>query len=372
MKILQISDYYHHGDGHPLNNFCERLRRRGHEVEVYTSNLQALPIPLNDFNSSMKISRFRGISICGKAVYPGAFWGLFTMKNPDVVHSHVVGFFSTFAAACLKPLKRYSLVVTLDFDPAEPEPPLLKRPYTFLYRTLPARMADVLTAFTEEEKREFSRRFNLPLERIKRLPIGIDLEAFSVPPKRDRKVSLGLEGKFLLLNVSFLSPKKNLEMVLRSLQSLPEEAVFLHIGGTVDASYKASLDRLVSDLGLGERVFFLEDAPFEDFPEYYQAADAFVQPGFRESYAIPILEAMASGLPVLATDRGVAPEVVEEGVTGFFIKSDVDLAAKVLRLMDDEALRKEMGARARERVAAYDWEKVIDRLEEIYARAAER
>jgi glycosyltransferase involved in cell wall biosynthesis len=371
MKILQISDYHvYGGDGHPLNSLCERLYRRGNEVEVYTSNLQVLPLRADDSSAPMEITRFRGFSICGKAVFPGLLWKLLTMKNPDVVHAWVVGFFSAFSAACLKPLKRYPLVITLDFDPAEPIASPLKKPYILLYRTLPARIADVLTAFTEEERKEFSKRFGVPLEKIERVPIGIDLETFSAPSKRDRRRELGLEEKFILLNVSFLSRKKNLEMVLHSLPRLPEEVVFLHVGETVDPRYRTELDRTASNLGVEERVFFIEGVSFEDLPDYYNAADLFIQPGFRESYAIPVLEAMASELPVLATPAGISREAVKEGVNGFLIRSEKELEEKVLLLSKNPKRRREMGKAARITAEGYSWEEIVDCLEEIYRRTA--
>lgn len=371
MRVLQLSDYHvHGGDGHPLNNICQRLHRRGHRVEVYTSDLKALPIPFRDEDSPIPITRFRGIRVGGKAIYPGMALALILRREFGIVHTHVAGFFSTFVAALLKPLKGYPLVITADFDPAEPMPGPLKYPYFLLYRALPARLADVVTAFTEKEKRELVRRFGVPVGRIAILPIGIDFQRFASPSRRDVRRELGMEDRFVLLNVSFLLPKKNLEMVLRALATLPEEVVFVHIGAAIDRGYRERLEGEAARLGVGERTVFLEDIPFEDFPEYYKAADAFVQPGFRESYAIPILEAMASGIPVLATEEGVAPEVVEEGVTGFFIRSAEDLAARVRQLSEGGGMGKEMGARAREKAAAYDWERAIDRLEEIYARVA--
>lgn len=367
---MQISDYYHLGDGHPLNNISERLKVRGHNVIVYTSTLSVLP-SVQEENDAVKIVRFKGFKFAGKAIYPGVILKLLLQENPDVIHSHVVGFFSTFVAGYLKKIKKYPLVVSADFDVAEPRAPLLKKPYMWLFREIPARSADTILTFTKTEKEEFSKRFGVNKERITVLPIGIDYDKFSSKPKGNLRKRLGLEDKLIILNVSYVIPKKNLEAIIKALKAIPDDRViFLHIGDVLDHDYKKSLDMLVGKLELGERTLFLENVSREEIYDYYKISDIFIQPGYRESFCIPILEAMASGLPVVTTNVGIAHEVIKDGETGFIINGKKDIAEKIKLLVNSPELRKRVGEISRKVAKRYDWEIIINKLEKIYERTA--
>lgn len=368
IKILQISDYYHTGDGHPLNNISERLKTRGHDVIVYTSTLSALPT-VQEENDTVKIIRFKGFKFAGKAIYPGAILKLLLQENPDVIHSHVVGFFSTFVAGYLKKIKKYPLVVSADFDVAEPRASLLKKPYMWLFREIPARSADIILTFTEREKEGFSKRFGVDKEKIEVLPIGIDYDKFSSKSKIALREKLGLEDKLVILNVSYVVPKKNLDVIIKAVKAVADDRViFLHIGNVSDRDYKKSLDILIGKLGLGDRVLFLENIPREGIYDYYKISDIFIQPGYRESFCIPILEAMASSLPVITPNVGIASEVIKNGQTGFIISKENDIAAKIELLADNPGLRKKMGENCGKIAKEYDWEIIINKLEKIYER----
>lgn len=365
MKILQISDYYHEGIGHPPNNYCEKLIKRGHEILVYTSTITWIPT-LGDYKD-VKVKKFRSIRFLGKTIYPGVILKLLIQKNPDVVHSHVVGFFSTFVTGYLKKIKKYPLVVLADFSSGVPEPSLLKKPYEWLFRKIPARMADVITTFTEQEKEELSKRFDIDKEKIEVLPIGIDYEKFSSKPRKDLRKELGLEDKFIILNVSNISPVKNLEMIIKTIPlTKVKNIVFVHIGGVSDYNYKKRSNNIIKKLEIEDKIKFLGHVAHEKIDEYYKMCDIYLHTSYRESYAIPILEAMASGIPVITTKVGIAYDVVKDGETGFIIDDEKDIVEKIELLVGDPELRKRIGRNCKEISKEYDWEIIIDRLEEIY------
>lgn len=366
MRVLQVSDYYHSGDGHPMNNITERLFSRGYDVKVYTSTLSVTPDGDKD-SPSIETLRFRGFKIAGKAVYLGVIPKLLLQRNPDVIHSWVSGFFSTFVTGYLKKIKRYPLVVVADFDIAGPDPSLLKKPYFWLYIKIPTNMADVILTFTEQEKEELSKRFGIKKEKIEVLPIGINYEKFSSKPKKNMRKELALEGKFIVLNVSYVVPKKNLEAIIKAIGAIGyEDLVFLHVGNVLDREYKKTLIKLIEDLKLTDQVKFIGKIKRDELYDYYKIADVFVQTGHKESYAIPILEAMASGIPVITTKVGIAYNVIKDGETGFIIDDEKEIADKISLLIDDTQLRKEIGARSKMVAKEYDWNLIITKLESIY------
>jgi glycosyltransferase involved in cell wall biosynthesis len=368
MKIIHVADYYAVGTGHPLNNVVERLYRRGHEVEVYTSNLHLKQELSHDKDYPIKIRRFRGFRIGSKAFYPSLIPKLLFQQNPDVIHSWVMAFFSTFVSGWLKPIKKYPLVVSVDFDIAEPRPTLAKKPYIFFYRKIPTSFSNIITTFTSKERDVLIKRFKFDANKVKILPIGVDFERFSSKPKQNLKEKLNLQDKFIILDVCFLLPKKNLEMILKALKLLPSNVVFLHAGGISDINYKQKLDKMIKNLKLEKRVVFLGKVSREEIVAAYHTADVFVQSGFRESFCIPIIEAIASGLPVITTKVGVANDVIENNKTGFIVKNENEIVNKINLLIEDASLRRKIGRNSKEVAKKYEWEVIIDKLEKIYKR----
>jgi glycosyltransferase involved in cell wall biosynthesis len=366
MKIIHVADYYSIGTGHPLNNTVERLYKRGHRVEVYTSNLHLKQEFGVNKNYPIKINRFRGFRIGSKAFYPSLIPKLLSQQNPDIIHSWVMGFFSTFVSGYIKKLRDYPFVITTDFDTAEPFPKELKKLYVKIYRKLPTGFADAILTFTTEQKKELVKRFGFEDEKVHVLPIGIDLEEFTERPRGNLRKQLGLENKFILLNISFLSPKKNIEMILKALKKLPEKVIFLHAGGVNDADYKERLADMIKKMNLKDRVVFLGKVSRRRALSAYRTADVFIQPGFKESFSIPVLEAMASGKTVITTKTGVAGDVIKNGKTGFIVKNDEEITERIEMLLNDEKLKGVIGKNARKTTEKYDWDIIIDRLEKIY------
>jgi glycosyltransferase involved in cell wall biosynthesis len=356
----------------------EGLWKQGHDVEVYTAAVSPVgtaQLPKRtdpDFDPyPIRVNRLAGVilgsKLGSKIVFPGLILKLLKEKNPDVIHTYVMGTFSVFATGWLKKVKGYPLVVTADFDVAGPLPSLIKIPYVHFYIKLPVSFADIIIAFTKEQKDELIRRFNFDEEKIKVVPIGIEFEKFASASGSELRKGLGLENKFVILTISFITPKKNIELALRSIKRTPDNVVFVHIGGVLDEQYKKKLDDTVKELGLEKKVKFLGPISLEQIPDYYKIADVFLQTGFRESFCIPILEAMASGLPVITTKVGIASEVIEDEKTGFIVKDEDEIADRLRFLMENQDMRMQMGQRNIQVSKNYDWKPLVEAIARIYS-----
>jgi len=124
----------------------------------------------------------------------------------------------------------------------------------------------------------------------------------------------------------------------------------------------------IEALGLGDRVQFIGFAADEDLPALYSAAQVFAFPSLYEGFGLPPLEAMACGVPVVASRASSVPEVV--GEAGLLIDPlDVDdLAGALARALDDEALRAELTRRGLEQARRFSWAESARQLREHYAR----
>jgi glycosyltransferase involved in cell wall biosynthesis len=103
-------------------------------------------------------------------------------------------------------------------------------------------------------------------------------------------------------------------------------------------------------------------------PEYMGASDVLVLPSLSEGFSLVVLEAMASGLTIVASKVGGLPELIEDGKNGFLVapKDAKALADRILALLDNEELRQDMVMNNRNKVQRYSWESTVSQLEEVY------
>ncbi len=123
-----------------------------------------------------------------------------------------------------------------------------------------------------------------------------------------------------------------------------------------------------------DRVTFLGYLPDEDVPRLYRFADVFVIAGIAELQSIVTMEAMASGLPIIAADAMALPELVHRGENGFLFPVDdaQALAAAAVTILSDEPLRRQMAKRSLEIIKAHDINKVVEQYEMLYTQMITR
>ena len=190
----------------------------------------------------------------------------------------------------------------------------------------------------------FDSRFKIPI-----IPNGIDLDLYQ---------STGRDWTFpRLLSVGRIVHQKGLDLAMRALGGLKELDWEWHIAG--DGPQMPVLQSLAKGLGIGDRVHFLGWQSHEGLMKCYQEANLFLFPSRHEGMPNAMLEAMASGLPVIASCIAGNEELVLDGETGYLVPSeDVEsLQAALKKLLIDPALREQMGRASRQHVEAnYSWE----------------
>jgi len=176
----------------------------------------------------------------------------------------------------------------------------------------------------------------------------------------------GLDGGPWLLTVARLDFHKGIDTVIRALPAIRAAVPAARYAVAGIGSTQGALEALVAELGLGDAVRLLGFVPDDELPALYNAADVFVLVSRRydllvEGFGIAIVEASASGLPVIASRSGGIPEAVREGETGLLVDPDdaAAVGATAIRLLGDEGLRHRMGAAGREAVERYyNWDRV--------------
>lgn len=204
------------------------------------------------------------------------------------------------------------------------------------------------------------------------LPNGVSLSEFASLPGRASlsKWLVPTQGERVLLFLGRLHPKKGFDVLLPALATVSRRCAFqLLVAGPDEGGYRAEVARLAADAGVTERVHFLGEVLGEDKRRLLGGADLFVLPSHQEGDSIAIKEALASGLPLLVSDKCHCPEVATSGA-GLVVADSVRPMAEALEALCTEAEPSLSARRERARILAqrYDWGELISRLADEYRR----
>lgn len=204
------------------------------------------------------------------------------------------------------------------------------------------------------------------------VPFGVDLEKFH--PATDGRPLRGKlkipEGSKVLFALQRLDPWKRVDVVVKAMNIvLGKMDAYLVIGGK--GAEQAPLMRLVRDRGLSSRVVFTGYIKESDLPFYYAMSDLFIFHSTYETFGLVLLQAMASGKPVVSVRSTAIPELIDHRRTGVLVEplNPNDLAQAAIALLKDEAAMTSFSAEARKRaVEEYSWQRVADLYEQIFER----
>lgn len=202
---------------------------------------------------------------------------------------------------------------------------------------------------------------------VEAVSCGIDLDRFRphAEPRARARVRFGLPDRPTVLFVGRLDEEKRLDDLIRAMPHVLNEtdAQLALVGG---GSRREELERLAGRIGVGERVRFLGFVPDESMPRVFAAADVFAMPSVAELQSIATLEAMASGLPVVAADAMALPHLVD-GNGYLFPPGDViALARHLTHILAHDDLRERLGLASRTLALTHDHRASLTRFERIY------
>lgn len=309
-----------------LGTLGEELRREGFVVEVFERH------PGIDFGCMRRLRRF---------------W---QREQVALVHAHQYTPF--FYALAARGLRRRPPVLFTEHGRSFPDYP---RPKRILFNRLMFRRGDRVVAVGEAVRRALVENEGIAENRVERIYNGVDFSAFGRRPE-DRaalRKRLGFDtDQWLIVQVARLDPLKDHATAIRTIERVAGKRADARLVLVGEGPERARIEAEIASRGIGPHVSLL--GLRSDVADLLQASDLFLLTSVSEGIPVTLIEAMAAGLPVVATDVGGVAEVVVDGTTGLLVPSgdDAALADALLHLTDDADQRRQMSDCAQQRAEA--------------------
>lgn len=223
--------------------------------------------------------------------------------------------------------------------------------------------ATSLIAVSESTKQDILNFYpKVDKEKITVVQHGFEAGLFAQEISEDRRKTLlakyGIESKQYFLYVGAIQPRKNLEVLMEAFEKVKEAGsnFKLVLAGEKAWMWEGVLEKIEKSV-FRDDIIVIGAVAFEELPILYQNSFAFIFPSLYEGFGIPLLEAFASGVPVICANNSSLPEVGGEGALYFNAASSEELAKKIQNLLDDSDLQERLIEKGRAQLQKFSWEK---------------
>ncbi|MFC1974277.1 glycosyltransferase [Chloroflexota bacterium] len=368
-----------------LNELSAEMGRRGIEVDVFTRCHDHVSTGVEEFAANARIvhleagdekQEIKELLYCH---LPQFLCNLlrFTEENGleyDLVHSHY--WLSSWIGNTLKSRWQVPHVVTFHTLGEMKNRARLGMGETDLRIATEKEMiagADRVVATSFAEKKQMTSLYEIESSKVEVIPCGVDFELFRPGNKGEAKRALGFGDSKVALYVGRIDPVKGIDLLLQVAACLKDkkDLRIIVVGGDSGDNELERLLKLRVQLGLEERVSFIDAREHRLLPLYYNAADVCLIPSYYESFCMVALEALACGTPVIASRAGHLGVIVHHGENGYLVdRHNPELFAERLELLlDNEALKRTFSAAARPSVESFRWSYVAIKMAELYGEA---
>jgi len=345
-------------------NIAKYLAKKGNQVDILTSQDKGLP----------KESREDGFRI-HRISYPrirnfgfGVFWIklFFYLRKIDFEISHSQGVLTAIPCFLAKKILKKPYIVYCRGSDVYISWKFKKLIFKSILKN-----ADAVVVLAADMKEKIELEKACDNKEIFVIPNGIEFDKFTNSAEKETiNVPQVQKDEKIILFVGRLNQIKGIKYLIRAMgiiRGIMPKTRLLIVGYGEE---KENLEKLVKELNLENCTTFTGKIPNEEISKYMMASDIFVLPSLSESFGIVNLEAMACGLPIVATRVGGIPEIVEDEENGFLVepKNPEQIAEKILLLFKNEELSKKISNNNKEKAKKYSWDRVVEKLEEIYSK----
>ena len=364
MKVVQVVSYYppHIGGMEKCaKEVSDRLAKKGHHVEVFTTDL-GFKKERDSSTVNLNIHRLKSWEFAHTAIIPSLFFKLLKISKDSIIHVHIAHAMIPEIVFLVSKIRNIPYVAHIHLD-VEPSGkmgfllPFYKK--IFLQKIL--NYASKIVVPTKDYIAIISKKYAISKYKIIVIPYGVDLNNF-------KSMSVKLHNPIRLLFVGRLTKQKNIPLLIKSFKKIIDNNDFnieLHIVGEGEDKNKIIL--LIKTLKLDNKVVLHGSLIGNKLHKIYSNSDIFILSSISESFGIVLIEAMASGLPIVASKIPAVRNVVENNKTGLLVKlTPEDFSKAIEKLLMNSKLREKLIENGLEEVKKYNWNKIIEKFEDVY------
>jgi glycosyltransferase involved in cell wall biosynthesis len=243
----------------------------------------------------------------------------------------------------------------------------------FIYRLkfrYACRKADRIIAVSECTKRDIISFFHIPEEKIHVVYQGCH-PAFGVSVSEEKRKAVMEKYRLpslFVLNVGSIEERKNLMLAAKALQHIPDNIHLVAVGKRTP--YQSRVEKYAHESGLESRLHLLNGVTFDDLPAIYQSAAVFVYPSYFEGFGIPVIEALTSGVPVIAATGSCLEEAGGPGSACVDPDDYMALAEKISEILTNERLAQQMIEAGKKYVERFSEDRIASDIMDVYQSAS--
>jgi glycosyltransferase involved in cell wall biosynthesis len=219
-----------------------------------------------------------------------------------------------------------------------------------------------MITITNQTKNLYSESFDE--SNISVIPFGVDTDMFSPTQLEEEREECEI------LYAGSLYPLKGVRYLIQAIASVRKQGLKANLTIVGEGQQKEALTALTRALGIEEHVKFEGFVPYSNMPSYYKRSDIFCFPTLGEPFGKAVIEAMACGKPVIATNVGGPAEIIQDEVDGLLVppSNPEAIALQITRLIEDKNERRRLGERARETaVNRFSWSTIAEKYHQLYS-----
>ena len=228
------------------------------------------------------------------------------------------------------------------------------------------RNADKIIAISECTKRDIIAFYHIPPSKIEVIYQGYNAvfqHKISEQEKNNILKKYQLQSGFIL-NVGTIEARKNLLLIVKALRELPQSVHLVAIGKST--SYQKKIEKYARENGLTDRIHLLHNITFEELPTFYQSSSVFVYPSYYEGFGIPILEAISSGVPVVAATGSCLEEAGGNGAIYVNPDDEKMLSEAIMSILNNENLRTKLLENGKKHIEQFSDMEIAKKIMHLY------
>jgi UDP-glucose:(heptosyl)LPS alpha-1,3-glucosyltransferase len=380
MKIAMICIDFNKTGG--IERYTAELAQRfavNNEVHVYSATVNGIEndkitfhkIPILSFNALVKAKKHAINSIFTILSFISYMLFLKEINNFDIVHSQGA-YIGKIDIYTMHSCHKASLVVARKENFIEKVKKSAINPLHFIILRLQKYSlfhAKRLVAISETIKEEVLKYYNLDVNKIRNIPLGVDVDKFT--PLNRLKYRNLIRNQYNLKETDFVIAfpanefkRKGLWQIIEVVNTMKTDNIYVFVLGKDDPM--PYLEKL-HEIGLDNKFIFTGATPIID--QYFAASDMMILPTSYEPFGLVVLEAMASGLPVIVSQTAGVSELIQNNVDGLLLSNPDDtneISQKLKFMIENATKRTQLGEQARAKALLFTWDNVAEKTYNVY------